>query len=86
MHEIYTFRNKYYLSIYDTCIESRKFVAESLLHKSERNLVFGLHDISVRGNGRVCLCQYHIQEEVRNIFVEILMPTALFLLSDINYI
>lgn len=80
LHEIYAFRNKYYLSIYDTRIESRKFITESLLHKSERNLVFGLHDISVCGNGRVCLCQYHIQEKVRNIVVEILMTTTLFII------
>lgn len=74
LRKIYAFRNKYYLSIYDTCIKSRKFVAEGLLYKSKRNLVFGLHDIFVCSNGRVCLRQYHIQEKVCNIFIEILTP------------
>jgi len=57
---MHTFRNEYYLGIHDTRIKSGEFIAEGILHKGKRDLVLGLHDIFIRGDGRVRLRQHHI--------------------------
>lgn len=33
--DLYIFRNEHYLDVYDTRVESGKFVAEGLLHKGK---------------------------------------------------
>lgn len=63
----YIFRNEHYLGIHDACVKGGEFVTEGVLHKGKRDLVLRLHDILVRGDGRVRFRQHHIQEEVRNL-------------------
>lgn len=58
-------RNKHYLGVHDTSVESGKFPAEGLLHKSERDLVPRVHNILVLGHGRIRLRKYHLQKKVR---------------------
>jgi len=64
---MYTYRNEHYFGIHDARIKGGEFVAEGILYKGKRDLVLGLHDISIRGDGRVRLRQHHIQKEVRNL-------------------
>jgi hypothetical protein len=66
MQKMYIYRNEHYFGIHDACIKSGEFVAEGVLYKGKRDLVLGLHDISIRGDGRVRLRQHHIQKKVRN--------------------
>lgn len=58
-------RNKHHLGVHDTSVESGKFPAEGLLHKSERDLVPRVHNILVLGHGRIRLRKYHLQKKVR---------------------